>query len=299
MHHVLTLFGHPDRPSLDDARADGVAESLERLGAKVNRLDWLDRGIACDLGFRDLHPDAAVAAARQALDGSEIDVAAQPDEDRRKKLLIADMDSTIVTSETLDELAREAGLFDKIAPITARAMRGELKFEEALRERLALMSGMPKSFLERAWEKVRYSDGAAVAVATMREHGTYAVLVSGGFTFFTERVAAALGFDEHRANRLVFDGESFAGRAEEPILGREAKVEALYQLCTQRGLALNEAACVGDGANDLGMIQAAGCGVAYRAKPILAESAKFQINHGDLTGLLYIQGYRREQFVDI
>ncbi len=298
MDHVLTLFGHPERPSLDDARASGVAESLERLGARVNRLDWLDPGVACDLGFSELHADAAVAAARQILEGAQIDVTAQPDGDRRKKLLVADMDSTIVTSETLDELAREAGLFDKIAPITARAMRGELQFEEALRERLALMTGMPKGFLERTWQKVRYTDGAKVAVATMRAHGAYAVLVSGGFTFFTERVAAALGFDEHRANRLVFDGEAFAGRAEEPILGREAKVETLYQLCAQRGLALDDAACVGDGANDLAMIQAAGCGVAYRGKPILAESARFQINHGDLTGLLYIQGYRREQFVD-
>jgi phosphoserine phosphatase len=233
-------------------------------------------------------------AVRAALDGAPVDAIAVPAEGRRKSLLIADMDSTIVTGETLDELADFAGLKERISAITARAMNGELDFKAALRERVAMLRGLPLEALEKTWQRVRLSTGARELVATMRAHGAYAALVSGGFSFFTGRVAALIGFDLHRSNTLLDDGSALTGQVGEPILDRDSKLDTLTRLAAERGLPLSAALAVGDGANDLDMLRAAGLGVAFRAKPIVAAQARARVDHADLRALLFAQGYRRE-----
>jgi phosphoserine phosphatase len=216
---------------------------------------------------------------------------------RRKRLLVADMDSTMIDQECIDELAAELGLKAHIAAITERAMRGEIAFEPALRERVGLLAGMELAVVPTLLAtRISLSPGGRALVSTMRAHGAYTALVSGGFTVFTGPVAQALGFDEHRANRLVAEGGKLTGQVVEPILGAEAKRASLLSLCAARGLAPTEALAVGDGANDLPMIRAAGMGVAFRAKPKVAAEAAACIEHGDLTALLYLQGYRREDF---
>ena len=251
--------------------------------------DILAPGEAADIAL-PAAPD--MAAVRAALDGAAIDAIATPAEGRRKRLLIADMDSTIVTGETLDELADFAGLKDRIAAITARAMNGELDFKAALRERVAMLKGLPVDALERTWQRVRLTPGARELVATMRAHGAYTALVSGGFTFFTSRVAALCGFDMHRSNVLLDDGAALTGRVAEPILDRDTKLATLTGLAGERGLALSATLAVGDGANDLDMLRAAGLGVAFRAKPIVAAEARARVDHADLRALLFAQGYR-------
>jgi phosphoserine phosphatase len=221
-----------------------------------------------------------------------VDANAQPAAGRRKRLLIADMDSTIITSESLDELAEYAGLKEVISAITARAMRGELNFEAALAERVAMLAGLPESAIDAVLARIEITAGAAALVATMTANGAYCALVSGGFTPMTGAIRARLGFDEDRANRLEIAGGALTGRVLEPILGREAKLAALHELAGRLGTGPLDAVAVGDGANDLAMLQAAGIGVAFRAKPAVREAAAFRIDHGDLTGLLYLQGYR-------
>jgi len=222
----------------------------------------------------------------------------QPWNGRRKRLLVADMDSTIINVECLDELADFAGLKPHIAAITERAMRGELEFETALRERVALLRGLPVSALQRTFdERVRLNPGARTLVRTMAAGGARCVLVSGGFSFFTGRVAAAAGFHAERANVLIEESETLAGLVAEPILGREAKLQTLLQEAEALDLALSEILAVGDGANDLAMIEVAGLGVAYRAKPIVAAQANARVDHADLTALLHFQGYRDSEFV--
>ncbi|HEX3349851.1 MAG TPA: phosphoserine phosphatase SerB [Acetobacteraceae bacterium] len=216
---------------------------------------------------------------------------------RQKKLLIADMDSTIVTSETLDELAAYAGLKDSIAAITRRAMNGEIDFAEALRLRVGMLKGLATSALEATWERTVIAEGARELVATMRAHGARAALVSGGFTFFTGRVAAMLRFDLHRANTLDTADGHLTGAVIGPILGRDAKLAALRELAAVDGLQLSETLAVGDGANDLAMLAAAGLGVAYRAKPIVAAEARARVDHSTLRALLFAQGYRARDFV--
>ena len=240
-------------------------------------------------------PDPAVL--RAALDGAPIDAIVTPAEHRRKRLLIADMDSTIITSETLDELADFAGLKDRIAAITARAMNGELDFKAALRERVGMLRGLPVAALERTWQRVRLTPGARELVATMRAHGAYTALVSGGFSFFTSRVAAMCGFDEHRSNTLLDDGTALTGYVAEPILDRDTKLDTLAQLAAERALSLAATLAVGDGANDLDMLRAAGLGVAFRAKPVVAAEARARVDHADLRALLFAQGYRAEDIV--
>jgi phosphoserine phosphatase len=238
------------------------------------------------------------AYARRALERQAVDFCVQPAEGRRKRLLIADMDTTIIGCECLDELADFAGLKAEIAAITARAMAGEIPFEGALRARVARLQGLELDALRRTYEdRVRLNPGARALVRTMSAHGARCALVSGGFDFFTSRVAEAAGFAAHRANRLLDDGTRLTGGVAEPILGSAAKLQALREEADALGVGLAETLAVGDGANDLAMIEAAGLGVAYRAKPVVAAEADAAVDHADLTALLYFQGYGAETFV--
>jgi phosphoserine phosphatase len=234
-----------------------------------------------------------LARVRAALAGAPVDAVVTPAANRRKRLLIADMDSTIVTSETLDELAVLAGVGGQVAAVTKRAMAGEIDFKAALRERVALLRGLDLSALEQTWGATRFTPGARALVATMRAHGATTALVSGGFTFFTSRVASALGFDVHRANVLLDDGGALLGQVQEPILDRDAKLATLRELSPDP----EDSLAVGDGANDLEMIRAAGLGVAFHAKPILAEAADARIDHCGLRALLFMQGFRQREIV--
>lgn len=290
MNYALTLIAQP---------------RIATLSARViSRVRDAIRGGAPELLASDEAADILVpgvpemSAVRAALEGAPIDAIVAPIAGRRKRLLIADMDSTIVTGETLDELADFAGLKDRIAAITARAMNGELDFKAAVRERVAMLKGLPIDALERTWQRVRLTPGARELVATMCAHGAYTVLVSGGFSFFTSRVAALCGFDLHRSNTLLDDGRVLIGRVEEPILDRDTKLATLTGLTARRGLQLSDTLAVGDGANDLDMLRAAGLGVAYRAKPIVAAEARARVDHADLRALLFAQGYRADEIVD-
>ena len=231
-----------------------------------------------------------------ALEG--VDVNRVPFANRRKKLLIADMDSTMIPVECIDEVADFAGVREQVVAITEPAMRGEMSFTEALHRRVELMAGLPESKLQEVFDqRVSLNPGARKAVQTMRANGAYCALVSGGFTFFTERVANLAGFNENQANTLLIEGGKLTGKVSEPVLGRQAKIEALEEITARLGITPKDALAVGDGANDLGMIGVAGLGVAYHAKPIVAKAADAAINHGDLTALLYLQGYRDTDFV--
>jgi phosphoserine phosphatase len=290
--HVLTLIGKPG----------GLTETIvERARATVGgagAVNWLAPIEACDILFE---VDAAAVRVRieAALRGSPIDFVVQPAEHRRKRLLIADMDSTIITCECIDELADAAGLKPKIAAITERAMRGEIEFEPALRERVALLKGLPISALEEVYAaRVRLTPGAKTLVATMKAKGARTALVSGGFTHFTSRVAALAGFAFNQGNVLEIENGRLTGRVTEPILGRDAKREALIAQARAHGIAIAETLAVGDGANDLDMICEAGLGVAFHAKPKVVEAAPAAILHGDLTALLFMQGYRRDEFIE-
>jgi phosphoserine phosphatase len=273
-----------------------------KASAAVNAsgLYWLADGIACDIPLASgLSHEEADQALRSSLDDAPVDVVVQEQESRRKKILIADMDSTMIQQECIDELAEEAGLREHVAAITARAMNGEIEFEPALRERVALLKGLPLSVIDKVIStRISLMPGGVELVRTMRKHGAYTALVSGGFTSFTRRVAEMIGFNEDRANTLLHDGAHLSGTVSDPILGREAKVEKLIEIADRLGLTPQDAIAVGDGANDLGMIQLAGTGVALHAKPAVAAQAKVRIDHGDLTALLYIQGYRKSDFVE-
>jgi phosphoserine phosphatase len=288
--HVLTLIADRKAALLTGALVQRVREAI---GGSIT-IDVLSRGEALDL---TMHAAPDLHAVRAALEGAAVDAIAQPTEARRKRLLIADMDSTIVTSETLDELADFAGLKEQIAAITARAMNGELDFKAALRERVAMLKGLPLAALQQTWQRVRLTPGAQELVATMRRHGATTALVSGGFTFFTGRVAALAGFDLHRSNVLLDDGAVLSGMVADPILDRHAKVATLRELAARDGLALEATLAVGDGANDLDMLREAGLGVAFHAKPIVAAVARARVDHTDLRALLFAQGYRAREFV--
>ena len=297
MTHVATLISDPAWPALDATALAAARSSLP--SAQAPR--WLDAGIAADIPFTPdgLDDKALAERVRAALGSAPIDVVVQPLAPRRKRLFVADMDSTMIGQECVDELADYVGLKAHVAAITERAMRGEIAFEPALRERVALLKGLPVAVIEDVIAKrITLTPGARTLVATMQKNGGHACLVSGGFTLFTGPVAALIGFDEDRGNTLIVNDGKLAGRVEEPILGREAKLTTLIELRERLGLSAAETLAAGDGANDLAMIEAAGLGVAYHAKPKVAQAAHARIDHGDLTALLYLQGYARADFVE-
>ena len=280
--------------------ADIDLEPLRHAGVRIGQTEDLGAadGLAQDTFLDAEDPTVARAAVAGLLSGMGLDYCLQSVEGRRKRLLIADMDSTIINVECIDELADFAGVKTQVSEITERAMRGELDFETALRQRVAMLKGLPLTDLQRAYdERVRLNPGARTLVRTMTADGAKAFLVSGGFSFFTRRVAEAAGFDAQRANTLIEAGDGLAGTVGEPILGREAQLAALKEEAAKLGIPLCATLAVGDGANDLAMIEAAGLGVAYRAKPIVAARAHAKIDYADLTALLYFQGYRADEFV--
>ena len=291
---VATLIANPSNPVLNSTIAESAASALNASG-----LYWLADGIACDLVLRDgTDVAAAERVLRMAIVDRPIDIAIQEQDQRRKKILIADMDSTMIGQECIDELAAEVGLKEQVSIITARAMNGEIAFEPALRERVALLKGLPISVVDEVIEKrITLTSGGLELIATMKAKGHYTALVSGGFTVFTSRIAATLGFDENRANILGEKDGLLDGTVAEPILGKQAKVDALNDIATKLGISPQDAMAVGDGANDLGMLHLAGAGVALHAKPAVAAEAKIRIDHSDLSALLYLQGYRKSDFV--
>lgn len=298
MDSVLTLIGAPASSPLSEPLAEAAQTTLVEAGARAADIDWLAPGLACDVPFAGITAETAERAVRERLSGAPLDVAAQPSRGRRKALLVADMESTIIAEEMLDELADAIGLRGRIAAITARAMAGELDFEDALRARVELLAGRPEADLEEAGARMTLDPGARTLVQTMRRNGAYTVLVSGGFTHFSAAVRELCGFHEDRANRLLLEDGHLLGTVAEPILGRAAKLQTLEQIAAARTVPLSAACAVGDGANDADMLRRAGLGVAYRAKPFAREAARVRIDHGDLTALLYLQGYRKSEFVE-
>src|SRR6201986_4578533 len=295
MSLVATLICHPANPALDSTVVDGARPILPAAGPA----HWLFDEVAVDIPFHSDEPIAAITARLQQARGDlPMDVAVQPVIDLRKKLFLADMDSTMIGQECIDELADFAGLKAHVAAITERAMRGEIEFESALRERVALLKGLPVGVVDEVLaRRITATPGGRELVATMRAHGAYTCLISGGFTLFTGAIAAMIGFDENRGNELLVEDGKLSGEVAEPILGRAAKLATLNELREAFDLDDLDTLVVGDGANDLGMIQRAGLGVAYHAKPAVAAAAHARIDFGDLTALLYAQGDRREEFV--
>jgi phosphoserine phosphatase len=292
---VATLIARPANGDLMSAAARDLAAAVH-----ASRTDELAPGEATDVFFasgEDIGTIRRRSFARVSPRG--LDVVVQPVSGRRKKLLVADMDSTIIGQECIDELADFVGLKAHVAAITERAMRGEIEFEPALRERVALLKGLPAETIDTVIaERITLSPGAKTLVATMRAAGARAILVSGGFTLFTDRVARMVGFNENQANELVIEHGKLAGTVAEPILGRTAKLAALEDAIIRFGISAAETMAIGDGANDLSMIQRAGLGVAFHAKPKVAEAAAARIDRGDLTALLYVQGYRKAEFLE-
>lgn len=287
---VLCLIANPADPALDAAL---VAAVHKEVGGEIN---WLNQRVACEI----VKPTLVTAAeiARDLVVGRPIDVALVPEANRRKRLLIADMDSTMIEEECIDELADAVGIKAEVAGITARAMNGELDFAAALRTRVALLKGLERSRIEEVRrERITFAPGGRALVQTMKAYGAFTSLVSGGFTFFADHVAKRIGFDEAMANILEFDGDRLAGTVTDPILGREAKLSRLMTLAAYHDIPLAATLAVGDGANDLDMIKAAGMGVALHAKPVVSAQAEFRVDHGDLTALLYLQGFSDEEIV--
>jgi len=302
MTFVATLISNPAAPSLDAVAIERARRALPAAQAPI----WLDPGVAADIPFTGSGENTQATDQRAladrvgaALAGAPVDVVLQGAAGRRKQLFLADMDSTMIGQECIDEFADFVGMKQQVAAITERAMRGEIEFAPALRERVALLKGLPASIADKVIdERISLTPGARTLVATLRKNGTYTCLVTGGFTLFTRRVAAMIGFDENRANMLIVDAAGrLTGEVAEPIFGREAKLATLIELTRRLGIAAEATLVAGDGANDIAMIEAAGLGVAYRAKPKVAKAAAARIDYGDLTALLYAQGYRRGEFV--
>ncbi len=295
MSLVATLICHPANPALDSTLVDGARAILPSPGPA----QWLFDEVAVDIPFEGSDDAGTIANRLRAARGDlPIDIVVQPRANRRKKLFLADMDSTMIGQECIDELADFAGLKAHVAAITERAMRGEIEFEPALRERVALLKGLPVGVVDEVLKsRITLTPGGRELVATMRAHGAYTCLVSGGFTLFSGKIAQMIGFQENRANELLVEDGKLSGTVAEPILGRAAKLATLVDLRESLDIDSIDTLVVGDGANDLAMIQSAGLGVAYHAKPAVAAAAAARIDFGDLTALLYAQGYKREEFV--
>ncbi|WP_296740732.1 phosphoserine phosphatase SerB [Mesorhizobium sp.] len=291
---IATLVSRPE-----DRAVSALLANMASRAVGASAVHWLADDIACDLVLPETAGiDEMTAGLRSALASEPVDIIVQPAEGRKKKILLADMDSTMIDQECIDELADEIGVKEHVAAITARSMNGEIAFEPALRERVALLRGLDTTVVDRIIaNRLTLAAGGRALVRTMRANGAWTALVSGGFDVFTSRIAEMLGFQENRANRLIEEDGRFAGKVAEPILGRAAKAEALLDIAARLGLTTGDAIAVGDGANDLDMIRLAGTGVALHAKPAVAAEAKVRIDHGDLTALLYLQGYRLEDFV--
>lgn len=288
---TVTLLAAPGRADLPAP----LVEDLRRAWDGTPAL-WLADAVAAEFAVASRPAD--FDDRWTALDARGLDLVIQPTEGRRKRILIADMDSTMIQQECIDELGDVAGVGARVAAITARAMNGELDFSGALTERVRLLIGLPTDVIDEVLRtRITLMPGGPQLVATMKAHGAYTALVSGGFTAFTSAIAKRLGFDENRANRLISVDHVLTGEVAQPILGREAKVEALTEIAARLALTPADAIAVGDGANDLGMLQLAGTGVALHAKPVVAAQASVRVNHGDLTALLYLQGYARSDFV--
>ena len=287
---IVSLLTNPATPLLDRA----IVESLRNAWGGGDAR-WLDPGIAAEFAVETMPVNRW--QVWESLQTLRVDLVLQPAKGRRKRLLIADMDSTMIQQECIDELANEAGVGAHVAGITARAMNGELNFEDALRERVGLLRGLSESVITTVIrDRITLMPGGRQLVATMRANGAYAALVSGGFTAFTAQIATTLGFDENRANLLLVQNGKLTGKVADPILGRAAKVQALEEISARLGITPQDAIAVGDGANDLGMLGLAGAGVALHAKPVVAAECDIRINHGDLTALLFLQGYGRGEF---
>ena len=289
--YVVTLLAAPARANLDRVAVESLRDAWGGGEAQ-----WLNPGIAAEFAVERTPENRW--QVWEDLQGVGVDLVVQEAEGRRKKMLIADMDSTMIGQECIDELADMAGVGARVSDITARAMNGELDFEGALLERVGLLKGLPKTVIGQVLaERITYTPGGRELIATMKANGGHAVLVSGGFTAFSEVVAAELGFDENRANTLLIENDHLTGDVARPILGREAKISALEEISARLGIGHRDVLAVGDGANDLGMLSLAGAGVALHAKPTVAAQCDIRINHGDLTALLYIQGYAATEFV--
>ncbi len=272
--------------------APGTGAISDEIAAQLGDMRWLAKGEALEASA------SSVELARAICAGLPVDINVVPSKNRRKRLLLADMDSTMIQQECIDELGVVAGVGDHIKSVTARAMRGEIDFEGALKERVALLQGMPESVIQEViMSRITFMPGGRTLVATMKHHGAHAALVSGGFTAFTSYVAEALGFHESRANTLLAQDGKLTGEVALPILGKDAKVESLQRLCSLHGLSPEDVLAVGDGANDIPMLQAAGMGVALHAKPKVQEQAQHVVNHGDLTALLFLQGFSQAEFM--
>jgi len=289
--YVVTLLTAPSNPSLESALVENLRNAWGGGDA-----DWLAVNEAAEFAVEQIPSN--FWDVWESLQAGGVDLVIQPAEGRRKKMLLADMDSTMIQQECIDELADEAGVGERVKDITARAMNGELDFEGALIERVGLLKGLPVSVIDKVLaDRITLMPGGKALLATMKANGAYAALVSGGFTAFTAKVAAELGFDENRANTLLTHSDELSGDVGRPILGREAKVQALEEITARLGISEDEVIAVGDGANDLGMLTRAGAGVALHAKPSVAAQCNVRINHGDLTALLYVQGYKKAEFV--
>ena len=288
--YICTLLTSPQNPNLEPA----LVESLRNAWGGGDAI-WLAPDEAAEFALADIPANRWDVWAD--LQKMSVDLIVQPVVGRRKKMLLADMDSTMIEQECIDELADEAGVGERVKDITARAMNGELGFDGALRERVGLLKDLSADVIQTVLDtRITLMPGGATLLATMKADGGHAALVSGGFTAFTQSVAAKLGFDENRANTLIVEDGVLTGEVGMPILGKQAKVDALEQITARLGIGEDEVMAVGDGANDLGMLHRAGTGVALHAKPSVAAECDVRINHGDLTALLYIQGYSRDEF---